>query len=48
MFRSVLEDDEVHSVAGLLGDLVAYRAAGAGHLEFLAGNGFSCLRHVNC
>lgn len=36
-YLSVLEDDEVHSVAGLLGDLVAYRAAGAGHLEFLAG-----------
>lgn len=36
-YLSVLEEDEVHSVAGLLGDLVAYRAAGAGHLEFLAG-----------
>lgn len=36
-YLSALEDDEVHSVAGLLGDLVAYRAAGAGHLEFLAG-----------
>eukprot|EP01018_Ginkgo_biloba_P033959 Gb_37749 [translate_table: standard] len=36
-YLSVLEEDEVDSVAGLLGDLVAYRAAGAGHLEFLAG-----------
>lgn len=36
-YLSALEEDEVHSVAGLLGDLVAYRAAGAGHLEFLAG-----------
>ncbi|GLJ40845.1 hypothetical protein SUGI_0844840 [Cryptomeria japonica] len=36
-YLSILEADEVDSVAGLLGDLVAYRAAGAGHLEFLAG-----------
>ncbi|KAH9325411.1 hypothetical protein KI387_005589, partial [Taxus chinensis] len=36
-YLSILDADEVDSVAGLLGDLVAYRAAGAGHLEFLAG-----------
>lgn len=35
--RSVLENDEVDSVSALLGDLVAYRAAGASHLEVLAG-----------
>ncbi|EHA8589271.1 hypothetical protein COCNU_scaffold008808G000040 [Cocos nucifera] len=35
--RSVLEEDEVYSVARLLGDLVAYRASGTGHLELLAG-----------
>ncbi|XP_031494512.1 uncharacterized protein LOC116260359 isoform X3 [Nymphaea colorata] len=35
--RSVLEEDEVYSVARLLGDLFAYRAAGTGHLELLAG-----------
>lgn len=35
--RSVLEEDEVFSVARLLGDLVAYRAAGTGHLELMAG-----------
>ncbi|GJN02511.1 hypothetical protein PR202_ga19870 [Eleusine coracana subsp. coracana] len=35
--RTVLEEDEVYSVARLLGDLVAYRASGTGHLEFLAG-----------
>ncbi|KAI0528926.1 hypothetical protein KFK09_001470 [Dendrobium nobile] len=34
---SVLEEDEVFSVARLLGDLVAYRATGTGHLELLAG-----------
>ncbi|XP_050374330.1 uncharacterized protein LOC126791877 isoform X2 [Argentina anserina] len=32
-----LEEDEVFSVARLLGDLVAYRAAGRGHLELMAG-----------
>ncbi|WCJ41481.1 lipase class 3 family protein [Euphorbia peplus] len=31
------EEDEVCSVAQLLGDLVAYRASGTGHLELLAG-----------
>jgi len=31
------DDDEIYSVAQLLGDLVAYRAAGTGHLELLAG-----------
>lgn len=36
-YLSVLEEDEVHSVARLLGDLVAYRASGTGHLELLAG-----------
>ncbi|XP_048612604.1 diacylglycerol lipase-beta [Brassica napus] len=33
----VIEEDEVCSVARLLGDLVSYRASGTGHLEFLAG-----------
>lgn len=32
-----MEEDEVYSVARLLGDLVAYRASGTGHLELLAG-----------
>lgn len=32
-----MEEDEVYSVAQLLGDLVAYRASGTGHLELLAG-----------
>ncbi|CAO2820531.1 unnamed protein product [Amaranthus hypochondriacus] len=32
-----MEEDEVNSVAQLLGDLVTYRATGTGHLEFLAG-----------
>ncbi|KAJ4954802.1 hypothetical protein NE237_011585 [Protea cynaroides] len=36
-YLSVLEEDEVYSVARLLGDLVAYRATGTGHLELLAG-----------
>ncbi|KAK9289163.1 hypothetical protein L1049_017637 [Liquidambar formosana] len=36
-YLSVLEEDEIYSVARLLGDLVAYRASGTGHLEFLAG-----------
>ncbi|XP_077211969.1 lipase class 3 family protein isoform X2 [Tasmannia lanceolata] len=36
-YMSVLEEDEVYSVATLLGDLVAYRASGTGHLEFMAG-----------
>ncbi|XP_010522217.1 PREDICTED: sn1-specific diacylglycerol lipase beta isoform X2 [Tarenaya hassleriana] len=36
-YMSVMEEDEVYSVARLLGDLVAYRASGTGHLEFLAG-----------
>ncbi|KAG6667521.1 hypothetical protein CIPAW_01G106400 [Carya illinoinensis] len=35
-YLSVLEEDEVYSVARLLGDLVAYRASGTGHLELLA------------
>lgn len=38
LHRSVLEEDEVFSVARLLGDLVAYRAAGKGHLELMAGS----------
>ncbi len=33
-----MKNDEVDSVAALLGDLVAYRAQGASHLEVLAGN----------
>ncbi|URE04553.1 hypothetical protein MUK42_18956 [Musa troglodytarum] len=36
-YLSVLEEDEVYSVARLLGDLVAYRASGTGHFELLAG-----------
>ncbi|XP_015887067.3 uncharacterized protein LOC107422170 isoform X2 [Ziziphus jujuba] len=36
-YLSVLEEDEVFSVARLLGDLVAYRASGTGNLELLAG-----------
>ncbi|CAM6120436.1 unnamed protein product [Calypogeia fissa] len=36
-YMSVLEEDEVNSVSALLGDLVAYRAAGASHLEVIAG-----------
>ncbi|XP_022150370.1 sn1-specific diacylglycerol lipase beta isoform X2 [Momordica charantia] len=36
-YLSVMEEDEVSSVAQLLGDLVAYRSSGTGHLEFLAG-----------
>ncbi|KAL5216203.1 hypothetical protein ABZP36_007604 [Zizania latifolia] len=36
-YLTVLEEDEVYSVAKLLGDLVAYRASGTGHLELLAG-----------
>ncbi|KAL8160898.1 hypothetical protein V2J09_012387 [Rumex salicifolius] len=31
------EEDEVHSVAKLLGDLVTYRASGTGHMELLTG-----------
>ncbi|CAN1732026.1 Diacylglycerol lipase-alpha [Linum perenne] len=36
-YLSVYEEDEIHSVAKLLGNLVAYRASGTGHLELLAG-----------
>ncbi|KQJ83283.1 sn1-specific diacylglycerol lipase beta isoform X3 [Brachypodium distachyon] len=36
-YLTVLEEDEVYSVARLLGDLVAYRASGTGHLELIAG-----------
>ncbi|PSS23989.1 Sn1-specific diacylglycerol lipase [Actinidia chinensis var. chinensis] len=36
-YLSDLEEDEIYSVAQILGDLVAYRAAGTGHLELLAG-----------
>lgn len=35
--RTALEEDEVYSVARVLGDLVAYRASGTGHLELLTG-----------
>ncbi|CAJ1977809.1 unnamed protein product [Sphenostylis stenocarpa] len=34
--NGIPEEDEVYSVARLLGDLVAYRASGTGHLELLA------------
>ncbi|KAG5231942.1 hypothetical protein OIU78_015081 [Salix suchowensis] len=36
-YMRVSKEDEVYSVARLLGDLVAYRASGTGHLELLAG-----------
>ncbi|CAN0858102.1 hypothetical protein LINGRAHAP2_LOCUS7071 [Linum grandiflorum] len=36
-YLSMYEEDEIHSVAKLLGKLVAYRASGTGHLELLAG-----------
>lgn len=36
-YMSTSEEDEVYSVARVLGDLVAYRALGTGHLELLAG-----------
>lgn len=36
-YLSAVEEDEVFSVARLLGDLVTYRASGTGHLELLAG-----------
>ncbi|KAL0812587.1 hypothetical protein Bca101_069030 [Brassica carinata] len=36
-YMGVIEEDEVCSVARLLGDLISYRASGTGHLEFLAG-----------
>uniref|UniRef100_A0A7C8ZPT0 DUF7358 domain-containing protein n=2 Tax=Opuntia streptacantha TaxID=393608 RepID=A0A7C8ZPT0_OPUST len=36
-YLGIMENDEVYSVAQLLGDLVTYRASGAGHLELLAG-----------
>ncbi|KAH1231412.1 hypothetical protein GmHk_10G030629 [Glycine max] len=35
-YLSTPEEDEVYSVARLLGDLVAYRASGTGHMELLA------------
>lgn len=43
-----MEEDEVFSVAQLLGDLVTYRSTGTGHLEFLAGLvlNFKCV--FNC
>ncbi|KAK1271217.1 putative disease resistance protein [Acorus gramineus] len=47
VFGSVLEEDEVYSVARLLGDLVAYRASGTGHLELLAGLAL-LQRHSQC
>lgn len=46
-YLSVLEEDEVYSVARLLGDLVAYRASGTGHLELLAGLAL-LQRHRQC
>ncbi|CAI9102755.1 OLC1v1001075C1 [Oldenlandia corymbosa var. corymbosa] len=36
-YISSQEEDDIYSVAQLLGDLVTYRAIGAGHLHFLAG-----------
>jgi hypothetical protein len=37
IIRSVLEDDDICVVAKLLGDIMAYRASGTGHLELIAG-----------
>ncbi|KAK0607670.1 hypothetical protein LWI29_018442 [Acer saccharum] len=36
-YLTASEEDEICSVARLLGDLVAYRASGTGHLQLLAG-----------
>uniref|UniRef100_A0A0D9V936 Uncharacterized protein n=1 Tax=Leersia perrieri TaxID=77586 RepID=A0A0D9V936_9ORYZ len=41
-YSSVLEEDDICVVAKLLGDLMAYRAYGTGHLELIAG--FSLLQ----
>uniref|UniRef100_A0A8R7PY68 Fungal lipase-like domain-containing protein n=1 Tax=Triticum urartu TaxID=4572 RepID=A0A8R7PY68_TRIUA len=41
-YSSVLEDDDICVVAKLLGDIMAYRASGTGHLELIAG--FSLLQ----
>ncbi|OAY85840.1 hypothetical protein ACMD2_25855 [Ananas comosus] len=41
MFQDCLEEDEVYSVARLLGDLVAYRASRTGHLELLQDQGIT-------
>ncbi|TXG72901.1 hypothetical protein EZV62_001480 [Acer yangbiense] len=38
-YLTASEEDEICSVARLLGDLVAYRASGTGHLQLLAGKG---------
>ncbi|XP_020240281.1 uncharacterized protein LOC109819091 isoform X2 [Cajanus cajan] len=35
-YLTAMEEDEVYSVARLLGELVAYRASGTGHMELLA------------
>ncbi|XP_031406330.1 uncharacterized protein LOC116214946 [Punica granatum] len=45
-YLSASEEDEVYSVAQVLGDLVAYRASGTGHLELLTGLALF-QRHVN-
>lgn len=37
LLRSAAGEDEVYSVARVLGELVAYRASGTGHLELLTG-----------
>ncbi|KAL5229241.1 hypothetical protein ABZP36_017506 [Zizania latifolia] len=41
-YSSVLEEDDICVLAKLLGDLMAYRASGTGHLELIAG--FSLLQ----
>uniref|UniRef100_A0ACD5WIU4 Uncharacterized protein n=2 Tax=Avena sativa TaxID=4498 RepID=A0ACD5WIU4_AVESA len=41
-YSSVLEDDDICVVAKLVGDIMAYRASGTGHLELIAG--FSLLQ----
>jgi hypothetical protein len=41
---AIEEEDQVYSVARLLGDLVAYRASGTGHMELLAGLSLSIIQ----
>lgn len=43
--RTTTEEDEICAVARLLGDLVAYRASGTGHLQLLAGMKFHIINY---
>lgn len=43
-----MEEDEVYSVARLLGELVAYRASGTGHMELLAGLFILFIGNIAC